>query len=740
MLTLKILCQCRRMPGVRDLRLLRVGCLSTQATVELSKIRNIGIIAHIDAGKTTTTERMLYYSGFTQTMGEVHDGDTVTDYMPQERERGITITAATITFPWKGHAINLIDTPGHVDFTVEVERSLRVLDGAVTILDASAGVEAQTMTVWRQADYYRLPRLIYLNKMDKDRADFNACLCDIEQKLRIRPLICQLPVINPNTGHFCGMFDLVRMQEFVWDPNDASKGSRFQTIPGEYSQMLNNALAMRSQLIEDLGAIDDAFAERFVLSTAEPTAADIKDAIRKATRCKAVIPLFCGSSYKNIGVQLLLDAIVNYLPDPSFAVPKEVCKFYSEKDTVAMAFKIVHTKFKGPLTFVRIYSGQLDAGQRIYIMNREINEKCGELLQVNADEYVPIQQAGQGSIVAISGLKYTTTGDTIVGLGSTGSFVVNKDSTLKKNAILFEFQPPDPVYQCRIEASSLGQQKQLEHALKCLQREDPSLVVIHQESTGEIQIAGMGELHIEIVRDRIKREFKVEPHLGPLQIAYRERLSQSIAGLMHVLDKTLAGHKHYVEVGLDIRKIPKTDKKEPLMKLHVTDENGLGKIRSFHFKALENGVKLTLAHGPILGFPLSGAQVVLNHFVVANSTSLPMVTAAMAQCIQNGLKSSSEVVELMEPHMELEISVPNEYLGKTLSDLSRRRAQIKNIGERTGNRIIFAKCPLSELRHYSTELRTLTSGRATFIMELDTYEAMSTAETSALLRKAAGLQ
>ncbi|OQR78730.1 ribosome-releasing factor 2 [Tropilaelaps mercedesae] len=728
-------CQCRYSAFAQRFG---VRWMSSQTVQGRCKTRNIGIIAHIDAGKTTTTERMLFYSGYTRTMGEVHDGDTVTDFMPQERERGITITSAAISFPWRKHVVNLIDTPGHVDFTVEVERSLRVLDGAVTILDASAGVEAQTMTVWRQADRYRLPRVIYLNKMDKPRADLAACLNDIKQKLHIQPLVCQIPVMNPKGGHFCGLFDLVRMQELVWDSGDSTMGVKFKVIPAEQSKVLELALEQRGQLVESLAAVDDVFAERFVLADAEPTNQEVADAIRKATISSAAVPLLCGSSYKNIGVQPLLDAVVDYLPDPSFALPEEVRKFYSEDDTVAIAFKIVHSKFKGPLTFVRLYSGRIDAGQKIYILNRKVSEKCGELLQVNADEFISLGQAAEGSIIAIAGLKHTRTGDTILSSASTGFAAMTKAAKAGKSALLFGIQSPEPVFQCRIEAPSLGQQNQLETALACLQREDPSLVVTQHESTGETLIAGMGELHIDIIRDRIKREYKVEPHLGRLQIAYRERLAQDICGLQHVLDKTLAGHKHYVEVGIDIRKVTCSNKqKQSLMEIHIADEN---RPSNFYRKALESGVKLTLCQGPLLGFPLMEAQVVLTHFVATSSTGIPMVTAAIATCIQNGLRASPQAVELLEPYMRLEISLPEEFVGKTLADLSRRRASILSIGQRQDSRIISARCPLCELRQYSTELRTLTSGRAMFSMELDNYVVMNPGETTKLLQTVSGLQ
>ena len=718
----------------------RLGSRRFSSQVELSKIRNIGIIAHIDAGKTTTTERMLYYSGFTPSMGEVHDGDTVTDYMPQERERGITITSATITFPWRKHTINLIDTPGHVDFTVEVERSLRVLDGAVTILDASAGVEAQTMTVWRQADRYRTPRIIYLNKMDKPKASLELCLKDIETKLNLKPLICQIPSVNPKTKQFCGVFDVVSMTELVWNEADGSKGSEFRVVPLEKSRMIDEALERRAELIEGLGALDDDFAEKFVLSEAEPTTKDIQQAIRKATGANRCVPLLCGSSYKNIGVQPLLDAIVDYLPDPTQSVPEAVKKFFKEGDTVALAFKILHTKQKGPLTFVRIYSGALEPGKKIYIMNRELSGKCEELLEANADEYIPIKRAGAGSIVAVSGLKETVTGDTLVGSQSEANRAIEKAKN-GQSALLFGISPVEPVFQCSIEPPSSGQQILLDHALQCLQREDPSLTVTVQEETGQTIISGMGSLHLDIIKDRIKREFKVDPYLGPLRIAYRETLQRDMNDCSVNVDKHLGGSKHYVEISLNLRRTLEKGQ-HPLFEVACTEENQLGALKAHHRKALEKGVNMSMSHGPLLGFPMVGTQVRLTHFVTSGGTSLSVITAAISQCIHKALReaSSQDAVDMLEPFMRLEISAPNDYVGCVLSDLSRRRASIEALKQLGSSRIISAVCPLTDLKQYSTELRILTSGRVTFTMEVDSYRVMSATDKAEALRKACGFQ
>ncbi|XP_003740372.1 ribosome-releasing factor 2, mitochondrial [Galendromus occidentalis] len=717
----------------------KIASRSYSSQVDLSKIRNIGIIAHIDAGKTTTTERMLFYSGFSPSMGEVHDGDTITDYMPQERERGITITSATITFPWRGHKINLIDTPGHVDFTVEVERSLRVLDGAVTILDASAGVEAQTLTVWRQANRYRIPRIIYLNKMDKPRANFDYCLADIESKLDLKPLICQIPSINPKTKQFCGVFDVVNMTELIWDVNDSSKGSEYISVPVEKSIMKDIALERRAELIENLGALDDAFAEKFILSNTEPTKTDIKEAIRKVTSASTGIPLFCGSSYKNIGVQPLLDAIVDYIPDPSESIPEEVTKYFKENDTVALAFKILHTKLKGPLTFIRVYSGSLQPGKKIFIMNRDISEKCGELLEANADEYVPIKKAEAGCIVAVSGLKETFTGDTLVGSQSEASSANNKAEG--DSALLFGIAQVEPVFQCSIEPPSTGQQKNLDHALACLQREDPSLVVTVQQDTGQTVISGMGSLHLEIIKDRIIREFKVEPYLGALQIAYREALQTDLDNKSLTVDKSLGGSKHHVEIDLSIRRTLDEGQK-PIFVVEANEENELHRLRPFHRKALENGVKMALCHGPLLGFPIVGAQVRLTHFVTTYATSISMITAAISQCIHKALRQASfeSAIDLLEPFMRLEISLPENFVGTVLSDLSRRRATIESIKQLGSSRVISAVCPLADLTHYSTEVRTITSGRASFTMEIDSYRVMSATDRAEALRKASGFQ
>lgn len=725
----------RLVPRRTTMRKLAWRSFSSQA--EISKTRNIGIIAHIDAGKTTTTERMLFYSGFSPSIGEVHDGDTITDYMPQERERGITITSATITFPWKKHKINLIDTPGHVDFTVEVERSLRVLDGAVTILDASAGVEAQTMTVWRQADRYKTPRMIYLNKMDKPRANFDFCLKDIEEKLNLKPLVCHIPSFNPKTNQFCGVFDIVAMEELVWNAGDNSKGSKYAVIPLEQSRMMDIALEKRAELIENLGSLDDAFAEKFVLSDAEPSKNDIQEVLRKVTGANAGVPLFCGSSYKNIGVQPLLDSIVDYLPDPANSLPPEIQKCFSKDDLVGLVFKILHTKQKGALSFVRIYSGTLTPGRKIYIMNRDLSEKCGELLEANADEFIPKKEAEAGSIVAVSGLKETVTGDTLVGSASEASRAINKAKG--QNALLFGIAPVEPVFQCSIEPPSTGQQIHLDNALKCLTREDPSLTVTVQEETGQTIISGMGSLHLEIIKDRIKQEYNVEPFMGPLQIAYRETIQRDINDRSITVEKTLGGSKHHVEINLSLRRTLEESQQPPFV-VEVTDENGLDKLKLHHRKALENGVRLALNHGPLLGFPVVGVQIRLTHFVTTYSTNLSVITAATSQCIHRAFReaSSESAVDMLEPFMRLEISVTADFVGTVLSDLAKRRASIEALKQVGNSRIVNAVCPLADLRTYSTELRTITSGRASFTMEIDSYKIMSASDRAEAIRKASG--
>ncbi|KAG8456486.1 hypothetical protein GDO86_002317 [Hymenochirus boettgeri] len=518
-----------------------VKSLRTIISPPISKIRNIGIMAHIDAGKTTTTERMLYYSGYIRALGDVDDGDTVTDYMAQERERGITIQSAAVTFDWNGHRINLIDTPGHVDFTVEVERSLRVLDGAIAVFDTSAGVEAQTLTVWRQADRHSVPRLCFLNKMDKAGASFQYAIESIKEKLKVKPLLIQSPLGEGKS--FKGVVDLVNMETIIWSPrgqeDDGRHYERKAVKEMNDPDLLSSAKDARNTLIEQVADLDDEFAglildkysEHYNLVPSE----ELQMAIRRITLSRLAVPVLCGSALKNKGVQPLLDAVALYLPSP------EDCDYdfvqWYQGDLCALAFKVLHDKQRGPMVFVRIYSGNMKSQSAVYNVNQNCTERMSRLLLPFADQQVEIPSLTPGNIALTVGLKQTATGDTIVSskaavaaasrrAGRDGD-KKDRDGKTQGSLVLAAVQIPEPVFFCTIEPPSAARQPDLENALKCLQREDPSLKVRMDTDSGQTVMCGMGELHIEIIHERIRREYGLDTYLGPLQIAYRETIQSS---------------------------------------------------------------------------------------------------------------------------------------------------------------------------------------------------------------------
>ncbi|XP_064623058.1 ribosome-releasing factor 2, mitochondrial-like [Lineus longissimus] len=702
---------------------------------DISKIRNIGIMAHIDAGKTTTTERMLFYSGFTRNLGDVDDGDTVMDYMEQERNRGITITSAAITFNWNGHRINLIDTPGHVDFTVEVERALRVLDGAVTILDASAGVEAQTLTVWHQADHYNIPRIAFVNKMDKAGADFEYCLSSIKDKLRVSPLAVQIPIGKERT--FSGLVDLVSMEVLKWTTTKSkqSDGLKFSRTPVDkdnHGELWEMAIEGRAALLEKMTDLDEQVAD-VVLSDISYDSIPVEllaSALRRITANQTAIPVFCGSSLKNTGVQPLLNAVCSYLPSP-IERQHDFTDYYG-KNLCALAFKIIHDKQRGPLTFLRLYSGSMKSGSSIYNVNQNCTEKTSRLCQVYADEFKDIPEAEAGNIVVVTGLKDTITGDTIV--QSHHAFNEVKKAYISANQldpddadstpILAGLDVPDPVFFCSVELQSLSQQKQLDHALACLQREDPSFKVRADADTGQTILLGMGELHLEVIQDRIRSEYGLEVDLGPLQVSYKETVLESIKETF-TLDKTIGDRNHLVTVMISLH--PAGNEHVPKhVKIVHSKEVNLEGMRRDHLKAIENGVQSGLIHGPILGFPLTGVEVHLHDFSIGRGTSLAMVTACTAECIQRAAKKVESCMK--EPMMDLEITTSESMVHSVLGDLSSRRSQIYDVTEHLDNKVILARTPLSEMMGYSTALRTITSGTASFTMELACYERMTLAE------------
>ncbi|NWH79718.1 RRF2M factor, partial [Piaya cayana] len=724
-----------------------VKSLRSVINPHISRIRNIGIMAHIDAGKTTTTERMLYYSGYIRTLGDVDDGDTVTDFMVQERERGITIQSAAVTFDWKDYRINLIDTPGHVDFTVEVERCLRVLDGAVAVFDASAGVEAQTLTVWKQADKHQIPRICFLNKMDKYRASFTYAVESIKQKLKTKPLLLQLPIGEAKT--FRGLVDVLTKEQMIWKSSDSDDGKIFEQkslLEADDPNLFQEVQDARNNLIEQVADLDDEFAELVLGEYSENfdliPANKLQSAIRRVTLAQKGVPVLCGSALKNKGVQPLLDAIMMYLPAPNER-SYEFLQWYKD-DLCALAFKVLHDKCRGPLVFVRAYSGSLKPQSAVYNINKSCTERVSRLLLPFADQQIEIPSLMAGNIALTVGLKQSATGDTIVSSKASAAAAARRagrDAGGEKRSasdieslLLAGVEIPDPVFFCTIEPPSVAKQQDLDNALSCLQREDPSLKVKLDPETGQTILCGMGELHIEIIHDRIKREYGIETYLGPLQIAYRETILNA-AQATDVLDKTVGDKRHFVTTELEVR--PTSGGRattKPIIKYAAGVIEMLPKELQ---GAIENGIMNSCIQGPLLGFPVQDIDVTVQSLTVHPDTSHTMVSACVSRCMQKALKKAG--IRILEPLMNLEITVSEDHLSAALADLAQRRGSIQEIQSRQDNRVVIAVVPLAETMGYSTVLRSLTSGSATFTLELASYQALNSQEQSALLQRRMGL-
>uniref|UniRef100_A0A3Q2QDY2 Ribosome-releasing factor 2, mitochondrial n=1 Tax=Fundulus heteroclitus TaxID=8078 RepID=A0A3Q2QDY2_FUNHE len=708
---------------------------------DISKIRNIGIMAHIDAGKTTTTERMLYYSGYTRALGDVDDGDTVTDFMAQERERGITIQSAAVTFDWKTHRINLIDTPGHVDFTLEVERALRVLDGAVAVFDASAGVEAQTLTVWRQAEKHHIPCVCFLNKMDKPAADLSFSIESIRLKLKANPVLLQIPIGSGK--NFTGVVDLLTNQKLTWELTLTRDDGRTFEVKSlgqcEDRELLQAASEARTALIEQVADLDDQFAELVLTDFSDNfdavPADKLQEAVRRVTLARKGVPVLCGSSLKNKGVQPLLDAITAYLPAPNER-HHDLVRWYKD-DLCALAFKVLHDKQRGPLVFLRIYSGTLKPQTAVHNINRNSTERMSRLLVPFADQHVEIPSMSAGNIALTVGLKQTVTGDTIVSSKASAAAAArraqNDSGTGKKRGehadiVLSGVEVPDPVFFCTVEPPTMAKQADLENALKCLQREDPSLKVRADPDSGQTILCGMGELHIEIIHDRIRREYGIETHLGPLQVAYRETVLQEVS-TADTLDRTMGDRRHVASVSLTVRPAD--------MSCDVAFTKELKEqIQPEMREAVENGVQSSYLQGPLLGYPVQGVSTLIHGISVEPGTSPAMVSACVSRCMLKALRLAGG--QLLEPVMSLEVTVGEEHLGSVLGDLAQRRGTVRDIQSRHDNNVLLATVPLAEMMGYSTVLRTVTSGNATFSMELDAYQAMNPQAQSALLRRMSG--
>jgi elongation factor G len=671
----------------------------------LEKVRNIGIAAHIDAGKTTTTERILFYTGVSHKIGEVHDGAATMDWMEQEQERGITITSAATTCEWQGHQINIIDTPGHVDFTIEVERSMRVLDGAVAVFCSVGGVQPQSETVWRQANKYRVPRMVFVNKMDRTGADFFEVERQINDRLKSKAVPIQIP-IGAEEG-FRGIVDLVTMKATIWDDDQTKMGQDF-VVTDIPEDLVGLAEEYREKLIEAVSETSDELMEKFMEGQAL-SEEEIKAGIKAATLAITMIPMTCGTAFKNKGVQTLLDAVVSYLPAPTEVV--EIRGEYEDGGDVAvpstddgevaaLGFKIMTDPFVGQLTFVRVYRGSLKSGTYVYNTTKGKKERIGRLLRMHAIKREEIDELYAGEIGAVVGLKYTLTGDTLAGE--------------KDKVILERMEFPDPVISVAVEPKTKADQEKMGIALGKLAQEDPSFRVNTDEESGQTIISGMGELHLEILVDRMMREFKVEANIGAPQVAYRETIRNAV-NKEYKYAKQSGGRGQYGHVFLKI------EPQEPGQGYKFIDEIKGGVIPKEFVPAVNKGIEEALGRGIQAGYPIEDVRVTLydgSYHDVDSSEMAFKLAGSMG--FREGCRQANPVI--LEPLMKVEVEVPEESMGDVIGDISKRRGQVSGMGDRSGHKIVDAFVPLSEMFGYSTELRSMTQGRATYAMEFDHYE------------------
>ncbi len=688
-------------------------------TNPIEDYRNFGIMAHIDAGKTTTTERVLYYTGKNHKIGEVHDGAATMDWMEQEQERGITITSAATTAQWNGKRLNIIDTPGHVDFTIEVERSLRVLDGAVCVLDSNQGVEPQTETVWRQGDRYNVPRIVFCNKMDKTGADFFQCLKDIVDRLGAKPVAIQLPIGAEN--NFKGIIDLVRMVGVVWD--DETLGAKYNDIEIP-ADIADQAKEYREKLVEAAVELDDDAMTAY-LEGKEPDIATLKRLIRKATIESKFFPVLCGSAFKNKGVQPLLDAVVDYLPSP-VDVPSvkgidmkgnEVERKSSDSEPMALlAFKIMDDPFVGTITFCRIYSGKLETGTGVVNSTKDRKERVGRMLLMHANNREDIKEAFAGDIVALAGLKEVRTGDTLC--------------DAQKQVILEKMDFPEPVIEIAIEPKSKADQEKLGVALAKLVAEDPSFRVSTDQESGQTIIRGMGELHLDIKVDILKRTYKVDANIGAPQVAYREKISRS-ATIDYTHKKQTGGHGQFAKIKIV------AEPGEPGTGFVFENEIVGGSVPKEFIPAVEKGLEGQMTSGVIAGFPVVDLKVSLidgaSHDVDSSAMAFEIASrAAMREALQKGASV------LLEPIMKVEVVTPEDYTGSVIGDLNSRRGQIQGQDMRGNANVINAMVPLANMFSYVNNLRSMSQGRATFTMQFDHYAEVPKAIAEEVQAKFAG--
>jgi len=696
---------------------------------DLNKVRNIGIMAHIDAGKTTTTERILFYTGITHKIGEVHDGAATMDWMAQEQERGITITSAATTCFWNANQINIIDTPGHVDFTVEVERSLRVLDGAVAVFDGKEGVEPQSETVWRQADKYNVPRICFVNKMDKLGADFFFTVDTIVKRLVARPLVIQLPIGAEST--FEGVVDLVEMRALTWRGDakgDVQMGAKYEIeeIPADLKEKADE---YRALLLETVAETDDALLEKFFAGE-EFTVAEIKAAIRKLTVTSAIYPVLCGSAFKNRGVQPMLDAVIDYLPSPLDVPAIEAHDARDEEKIVlrhasatepftALAFKVAVHPFFGRLTYVRVYSGHIDSGSQVVNSTKGKKERIGKIFQMHSNKENPVSSVTAGHIYAVIGLKDTTTGDTLC---DPGHQVVLESMTF-----------PEPVIEVAIEPKTKADQEKLGTAIQKLAEEDPTFRTEQNQETGQTVIKGMGELHLDILVDRMKREFNVEANVGKPQVAYRETIRRPVEKHDYTHKKQTGGSGQFAKVQIAIEPLEVTAEKSYEFESKVTG----GRIPREYIPSVDAGIHDALQVGPVAGYPLVGVKAALLDGAYHDVDSSEMAfKIAGSMAFKEAVRKADPV--LLEPLMAVEVRTPEEYMGDVIGDLNSRRGQIQSMEDATGIKVISAHVPLSEMFGYIGDLRSKTSGRAVYSMTFESYAEVPRSVADEIIQKGRG--
>jgi len=691
---------------------------------DLSRVRNIGIMAHIDAGKTTTTERILYYTGINYKIGEVHDGAATMDWMEEEQKRGITITSAATTCFWKDHQINIIDTPGHVDFTVEVERNLRVLDGAVAVFDGKEGVEPQSEQVWRQATKYDVPRICFVNKMDKIGADFYYTVRTISERLGATPLPIQLPI--GSEGDFIGVVDLVQMRALTWR-GEVSKGEDY-TVEDIPADLTERAAEYREKLLEMVADTDDDLMERY-LGGEELTVAEIKQGIRKIVNDRIAYPVLCGSAFKNKGVQPMLDAVIDYLPAPFDLPPVEGLlpdgetpafrKPTKEEPFSALAFKIAVHPFFGKLTYIRVYSGRVPAGAQLINSTKDRKERIGKIFQMHANKENPVDEAMVGHIYAVIGLKETTTGDTLCD---------------PQNPIVLESMTfPEPVISVAIEPKTKADQEKLSTAIQKLAEEDPTFRVNQDEETGQTIIQGMGELHLEVLVNRMKSDFKVEANIGKPQVAYRETITKTVEKLDYTHKKQTGGSGQFAKV---IIKLEPLETGDGALYEFVSKVSG-GRVPREYIPSVDAGAQDAMQYGVLAGYPLVGIKLTLldgAYHEVDSSEMAFKIAGSIA--LKEAARKASPV--LLEPLMAVEVTTPEDYMGDVIGDLNSRRGHIQAMEERAGTRIVKALVPLSEMFGYVGDLRSKTQGRANYSMTFDSYSEVPTNVAKEIIAKATG--